>query len=395
MSRLPPGVLLAFVCWFILTGIRGSFAVLYPTISAEPGWFNRELAGTFSVGVLLYAPSVLAIGFLVDRFGIRSTMLGGTILIAASFGLIATATPATAWQMFAGWALAAGPAVACIGYIPITKLLSLRAPSQFGRALGLAMIGQGLSPLLVIPALQSLTDARGWRYAVAAFALFALVSLVPLIIASAPARPGPSLTPVAPFSVVGALRRPQFWLFFFAFLWLGYLLLIQTYLVAYLIVLGLAPYLAAVLAGVFGGLNSVGSIGGGWLADRWGSLRVLALGAGLLIIGTVALLDIVPSLHWMLGWYILFAGIGRGMIGLSLAVAQTRAFAGAHFGRVTGLLDVGFSIGASAGVWLTVTGRDQLGSYGPGYLSTALACVLIVGLTFLAVRPVGTRVASS
>ena len=64
MSHLPPGVLLAFVCWFILTGIRGSFAVLYPTISAEPGWSDRELAGTFSVADMLMA-DVLR---LVDRF---------------------------------------------------------------------------------------------------------------------------------------------------------------------------------------------------------------------------------------------------------------------------------------------------------------------------------------
>jgi predicted MFS family arabinose efflux permease len=385
-TRLPPGVPLAFVCWFILNGIRGSFAVLYPTISAQPGWSAQELASTFSLGVLLYAPSTIAVGFLVDRIGIRSTMLGGCLLIAFSFGLIATATPDSAWRMLAGWAIAAGPAAAGIGYIPITKLLSIKAPSQLGRALGLAMIGQGLSPLLVGPALQSITEVQGWNVAVAAFAIFALVTLVPLIVNTAPTRPAPAAAHLPRFSVVGSISRPEFWLVFFGFFWLGYLLLIPTYLVAFLIVIGVAPYLAAVLAGVFGGLNSIGSIAAGWMTDRWGPLRVLGLGCVFLTVGTVALVDRLPGLYLLLGWYLLFAGIGRGIIGLTLAVAQTQAFAGAHFGRITGLLDVGFSTGAAAGVWLTAVGRDQLGSYAPSYLSTALASLLIVLLTALAMR---------
>lgn len=383
-NRLPPGVALAFASWFILNGIRGSFAVLYPTIAAQPGWSDIELAATYSLGVLLYAPSTMAVGFLIDRVGIRATMLGGCLLVTASLGLIATATPENPWQMLAGWTIVAGPAAAGIGYIPITKLLSVRAGPQLGRAMGIAMIGQGLSPLLVGPALQSLSIAQSWNIALAAFALFTLVLLVPLILKTAPTRPGPSAIGQTRFSISEALRRPEFWLFLFAFFWLGYLLLIPTYLVAFLIVIDVAPYLAAVLAGVFGALNSVGSLAGGWMTDRWGPLRVLTIGAIVLAVGTIALLDVFPSQPWILAWYILIAGLGRGMIGLTLAVAQAKAFSGAHFGRITGILDVGFSVGASAGIWLTTVGRDQLGSYVPSLVSTVFACLLIAVLTSVA-----------
>jgi hypothetical protein len=74
------------------------------------------------------------------------------------------------------------------------------------------------------------------------------------------------------------------------------------------------------------------------------------------------------------------------MVGLTLAMTQAQAFAGAHYGRVTGLLDVGFSVGAATGVWLTAVSFDRLGSYAPSYLSTALAGILIVILTRLAIR---------
>mgnify|MGYP000911319879 CR=1 FL=1 len=110
LTGLPPGVPLAFTSWFIMNGIRGAFAVLFPTIASEPGWSENELAATFSLGILLYAPATIVVGFLTDRIGIRLTMIIGCALMALSFGLIATATPDAAWRMVAGWTIAAGPA---------------------------------------------------------------------------------------------------------------------------------------------------------------------------------------------------------------------------------------------------------------------------------------------
>src|SRR5690606_34452837 len=126
--------------------------------------------------------------------------------------------------------------------------------------------------LLLGPALQAIALNLGWRVAILAFTGFGLAALVPLIIKIAPGRPLPSGSIEAAFSFRHTLRQREFWLFFFAFLCLGYLLLIPTYLVAFIIMLGLSPYLAAILAGVFGGLNSVGSVAGGWLTDRLGPL---------------------------------------------------------------------------------------------------------------------------
>lgn len=390
-AGLPAGVPLALTSWFIMNGIRTAFAVLFPTIATEPGWSESELAATFSIGILLYAPATIAVGFLLDRIGIRLTMLIGCMLMTLSFGLVATATPDAPWRMVAGWTIAAGPAAASIGYTPIVKLLATLAPQQLGRAMGISMIGQGLSPLLIGPALQAIALGQNWRMAVLAYAGFGLAVLVPLILKIAPGRPLPSSTIEAAFSVRHTLRQGEFWLFLLAFVCLGYMLLIPTYLVAFIIVLGLSPYLAAILAGVFGALNSVGSVAAGWLTDRLGPLPVLAGGVVVLVVGTLALLGLIPSLPWMLAWFILFTGLGRGVFGLTVAVAQAKSFAGAHLGRVTGILDVGFSIGASLGIWLTAVGRDELGSFVPGYASAMAAAAAMFGFTCLAVATVRSK----
>ena len=381
--RLPPAIPLAFACWFVMTGIRSAYAVLFPMIAVEPGWSGQDLAAAYSLGVLLYAPGTLAVGFLIDRTGTRVPMLAGCLLLALSLGLIATATPATLWQMQLGWAIAAGPGVAFIGYTPIIKLLSLVPAESLGRAMGFAMIGQGVSPLLIGPAIQMLADQRDWHYAIAVFTIFVLVLLLPLILKTEPAPPTHSVANSVRFSLTtvndGAHPR-AFWLFLFGFLGLGYLLLIPTYLVAYFIEIGMAAYLAAVLAGVFGALNSVGGTIGGGIADRWGLRQALTTGAALMVVGSIALVDVMRNPILILGCFVIVAGIGRGMIGVSLTVAHTRTFSGLQFGRITGLLDVGFSIGASLGVWFTLVARDQLGSYGPSLASAAAVSVVIAVL---------------
>ncbi|MBW3634224.1 MAG: MFS transporter [Chloroflexi bacterium] len=378
--KLPAGIALAFACWLVMTGIRSAYAVLFPIITAEPGWNAHNLAAAFSVGVLLYAPGTLVAGFLIDRIGTRLPMLAGSGLIALSLGLIATATPATSWQMWVGWATAAGPGAALIGYTPIIKLLSVGSVENLGRTMGIAMMGQGASPLLIGPAVQALSDLRDWHVAVGVFAVIVLAVLLPLILTTTPVPPSRAASNAARFSLAPANEAAHphaFWLFLFAFLCLGYLLLIPTYLVAYLIETGVAAYAAAVLAGVFGALNSIGGATGGGLADRWGFRRAAALGAMLMTAGSIALLEVTANPVWMLACYVIVAGIGRGIVGVAVTVAHTRTFSGHQFGRITGLLDVGFSVGASLGVWFTLVARDRLGNYTPSLVSTAVVCVAI------------------
>lgn len=135
--------------------------------------------------------------------------------------------------------------------------------------------------------------------------------------------------------------------------------------------------MAAVLAGLFGALNSVGGSLGGAIADRRGLRHVVTIGATMMVIGSLALLGQTMSPIWLVGRHVIVAGIRRGMIGVSLTVAHTRTFFGAVLGRITGMLDVGFSIGAAFGIWITLIARDWFGSYVPSLISAAIVCVAL------------------
>jgi hypothetical protein len=68
--------------------------------------------------------------------------------------------------------------------------------------------------------------------------------------------------------------------------------------------------------------------------------------------------------------------MGRGVIGVNVAAFQARTFAGPSLGRVSGLLDLGFGVGAFGGPYLVALSRDLTGSYVPG-LATALVAASI------------------
>jgi len=229
----------------------------------------------------------------------------------------------------------------------------------------------------VSPAVQLIAEAQGWRVATMLCAVTVAVVLVPLAAWLAPgpqrhaaqaARPG-TRPDVGAWGLVVAI-------FLAANVTLGFQMLVPTHQVAYLLDLGFGATLAASAAGAWGAMQSVGSVGGGWLVDRIGLGRVLLASLVLFTVGTVGLMTSSPAAGWLLGLYILAGGIGRGLLGLTLGAAQTQTFAGPRLGRMTGTMDVGFGTGAFLGPLGTALLHDDLGTYAPGFAATIPATMI-------------------
>jgi hypothetical protein len=69
---------------------------------------------------------------------------------------------------------------------------------------------------------------------------------------------------------------------------------------------------------------------------------------------------------------------------------QARTFAGASLGRVSGLLDLGFGVGASLGPMLTALSYEHTGGYGLG-LATAVVAGFAAAGAVLGARRLGER----
>ena len=133
---------LAFASGLVGMAYRTGFGVLYPGMVADQGWSVGEITGAFSLAMLLYSPAAVLAGELADSRGVRVTMLFGTTLLAGGLALVAVADDI--WQMYLLYGLAVGPGTAAVGYVPMIKLLSLRAGRRLGLAIGLFNVGQGV-----------------------------------------------------------------------------------------------------------------------------------------------------------------------------------------------------------------------------------------------------------
>src|SRR5215212_11851809 len=118
-------ILLGFVLGFVGMAHRSGFGVLYPSVVADQGWSVGEVTNAFSYGMLIYAPAAVLTGQFVDRLGVRATMLLGIVMLV--LGLLLTGLARDSWQFVAVYAVTVGVGAKFVGYIPMMKLMSLRA----------------------------------------------------------------------------------------------------------------------------------------------------------------------------------------------------------------------------------------------------------------------------
>ena len=387
-SELPPipwaAVGVGFAAMFVVTGVRTAFAVLYPAIVAEMEWSVGQVTGAFSSGLLVYGPTALAVGVLVDRLGCRATMLVGCVLLIVGLGLVALA--AELWHLYIAFTLAAGFGSAAVGFITVVKLVSLSAGRRFPTAFALAFLGTGIGALVMGPTLQAVLELAGWRAAALLMAALVLAGLLPLVATLAPGREAHPERHTAGRGVMPRARGALFAAFFLGNASLGYLMLVPTHQVAQSQSAGFSPMTSASAAGLWGALTSVGGVAGGLALERWGPGWLAVVAALLFGLGTAALILSTPESAWLLALFVVVSGLGRGVLGIPLVAAQTRAFAGPRLGSITGRLDLGYGLGAFLGPWLTAVVLDASGSYGPGLASAIASATLVAVGTALGAR---------
>jgi MFS family permease len=337
-------VAVAFVTMAIGVNTRTAFSLLFAPILDEFGWDRATIAGAFSIGFLvsaLYTPSV---GMAMDRFGPRLVIPFGVLTVAGGLTLATAATRPWQFDLSLG-VLVVGVSV-FVSYIGHSMLLPHWFVRRRGLATGIAFSGVGIGSIVLLPWLQGLIDASGWRSACYAMAGLLLVILLPLNLLLQPRRPedlglvadGCSRATPADagqneavtvidqawgtidWTLARAVRTLRFWWLFLAFfcgLFAWYA--VQVHQTRYLIEIGFRPELAAFGLGLVGLAGVVGQIAIGHLSDRVGrewAWTVAALG---FVICYLCLLALpahrgAPLLYLMVGAQgLLGYGLGHGV----------------------------------------------------------------------------------
>jgi MFS family permease len=396
-------------CMLAASGLRAVFGVYIKPMEAEFGWSRGALSGAAAVSLLLLGAAGPLVGRLADRWGPRRVITLALVLLAA--GAIGSAFVQALWHVYltAGllMALGAGGVALTTGSTVVARWFE----SHRGLAIGIAAAGMSAGQLVVVPLAAALTVWFGWRSSFLWLGVGLLVLVFPVgawLIRNDPegqgARPygatGPVQTAAQAAAVQQAGRVPvteaartlPFWLLMATFFVCGYTSngMVLTHFMPHALEHNFTTFQASAALGVMGAMNVVGTIGSGWLCDRFGRRGPLAVYYFVRGLSLLFLLYVwnVPTLHL---WAAVF-----GLNYISTVPPTTTLTANIYgrysVGELSGWIFFAHQVGAALGAALAGWIFEWTGSYASAFVSAALMAFLAAGLA-LAIRehPVRTR----
>lgn len=332
-------------------------------ISAEKAALGMPLV---LVGSSLIAPVV---GVMVARYSLRLIMLLGALLTVGGFLILGLTNSYPLYLVAFGLFL--GPALSLTGAVGPATLVTRWFNTNRGLALGVVHLPVVIAILPI--ALNWFLEKNGASAAYLALAIVAAVVLVPATFLAIDHPPGgESPAPEAArlrtsdgsFSVGQLLSRPAFWALCLACAaTMTSSVLLGSLMVPMGVSWGFTRGEAAIIQSIMSGVGIVGSVLFGWVADKLGGARTLALiGLDCALLWLLFLLQppflAVAAIAGLIGMH------GAGAIpAISRGIADN--FGQASFSRgyglntMIGLPFVAFSIVGSASVY-TATGSYAL-----------------------------------
>src|SRR6266571_2693036 len=357
-------VLLLCAAVVTITSIgMNSFSLFLRPIEAGFGWSRTMVTVPYMFGMLGWGAGAVLFGKLADDLGARRVILGGILLMAAGF--FGMSLSQNLWQLSLSYGIMVGMATGACGLVIISLLVSKHYDAKKrGLAVSVIQTAAPLSPLLFAPALYFLIKTFDWRAAALACGLLLVTVALPLAWLGA-RDPDAFLTcrrnRVGWGSCLPYLRHRSMLLMFAARFSCGVALFQSAHLVALAVSKGFDPATGAIAVGVFGGAAAASALLFGWLSDRYGRVRVLALTYLVRGVGTLLLaLAMGPTFGTITVQNVIFYEI----VGPRMA------------GVILGLSFIVHQIGSAGGPMLASIAFDMTGSY-DGFM-------MVIGVILLA-----------
>ena len=379
-------------------GARSTFALFYVAMLEEFAWGRGPALG-YSLswlGFVVFAPVA---GWLSDRWGTRTVVTGGGVLLGVALALTGQVQSLAQYYLCFGVLGAAGIAGMLI---PSTTIVTRWFVRSRGTAMGVLSAGGPGSAVVFYPLNAWLIATLGWRMALLAFGCIVAVAAVALTLlyrepptsgdrAGGDTATGPScgarVTGEA-WTLRRALGSIRLWAAFTmtALGVIGFQIM-ATHQVAHAVDRGFLQSTVVWLFAFGAGCMMAGNLLGGWLSDRVGRGWVFGLGTVVAILG-IGCLGVIrgPQDLVLLVLYTL-SGFGFGMRIAQLSTIPADVFAGPHLGSILGVVQSGGGLGGAIGPFLGGWLFDVTGSYRLAFLA---ACVAVAGsavAAWFAARP--------
>ena len=410
VNRVHYGWIVAGVTFLALlaaAGVRSSPSVFIVPIETEFGWSRAAVSAAIAINLLLYGLLGPFAAAFMDRIGLRATAI--IALGTMALGLLGTLVMTASWQLLLLWGVVIGTGSGIASLVIGAVVANRWFVARRGLVMGLLTSSVAAGQLIFLPLLASMVSDYGWRWAVVVVTVItlAMIPIAALFMRDHPRDVGimpygapagfedtPAKTPINPIthalSCLGdGIGSRDFWLLSLS-LWVcgastnG---IIGTHLIPFCIESGVPTETAAGVLASIGIFNLIGTMGSGWLTDRFDSRRLLfwyylLRGISLLFLPYIFNFSFfglsVFTVFYGLDWMATVPPTVR-LIGNSFGAQR----AGMMFGWIMVIHQVG-SATAAAGAGLL---HDRIGNYTGSFLIAGALCFI----ASVAVLPVGRR----
>ena len=382
-------VALGFLALALVFSARAALGLAMPIWENDLDWSRGYVSNVAAVALLIMAVASPISGFILDRKGLRFTLLLG--LIAVFISCIVISMAQSAWVLLIGFGIIGGVGFGIVATHMVASAVARVYPENVGFASGIATSGSSAGQFLIVPLIALIFASFSWRWGFAGIAV-GIACLIPLVWWVPSDKPDKQVSKASTindvtdlkFSLKKLFSTPVFHLLFWSYLICGYTTtgVIETHLMPFASFCGFEPIPSAAAYGLLSAVNLVGMISIGWLTDKMN--RPLLLGCIYIIRGFTfwILLNVGTSYETLLLFAVIF-----GVVDYS-TVPVTASLVASHIGLkvmglTMGLLSAGHSIGAAIAASLGGYFFDRDATYDLIWISSIALAIIAGVLAFL------------
>ncbi|PSJ59425.1 MFS transporter [Pseudaminobacter soli (ex Li et al. 2025)] len=291
-----------FLSLLIAAGLRSTPSVLMLPLEEAFGWRRDTISVAAAVGIFLYGLAGPFAAALMERVGLRRTVLASLALMSVSTASSLLMTQS--WQLVLTWGVFSGIGSGAVASVLGATIVNRWFKTNRGLMMGLMSASSATGMLVFLPFLAALAQSGGWQPVVIAVSV-ATAALVPLVYLFVPERPSsigitrygaepgeieqPSLAASGNFltitfgTLAQAAKTRVFWYLFATFFICGFTTngLVGTHLIAFCGDMGIPEVRAASLLALMGIFDLIGTTLSGWLTDRFDPRKLLGVYYGI------------------------------------------------------------------------------------------------------------------
>jgi sugar phosphate permease len=396
-----------FLTMLVTAGALGAPGILMVPLEKEFGWNTAEISSALALRFVLFGLMAPFAAMFLNRFGVRRMAV--IALATIIFGLAVSLFMREVWQLVALWGVligvGSGLTAMVLGATVATRWFSQRR----GLVMGVLSATNATGQLIFQPILANVTESFGWRatislicgiLAVAGVAVFLLMRDRPVDVGlplygekdvtPAPAQPsGLGSLLASPLLILrDAACVPVFWVLFGSFFICGASTggLIQTHFVTLCGDYGIMPVGAASVLAMMGAFDLLGTIGSGWLSDRYDSRWLLFWYYGLRGLSLIYL-PFTGFTFYGLALFAVFYGLDWLATVPPTVKLTSERFSPERANVVFGWMFTGHQLGSAAVAYGAGLSRTVYASYLPAFFVSGALCLLAALLVMSIAKP--------